>query len=224
MIPLKDRNPTHKVPFVTITLIIVNVAAFLYEVSLGEEALRMLFDSYGVVPERFFLALLGEEALSDVMISFFTSMFLHGGVVHLGGNMLYLWVFGDNVEDKLGHGRFLLFYLLCGIAATSLHIFIDPTSPIPTIGASGAISGVLGAYLLMFPGARIITVIPIFVFLQVAELPALIVLGFWFVMQFFNGLLSLGLQTAGMGGVAWWAHIGGFVAGLILVVPFRKFR
>ena len=136
--------------------------------------------------------------------------------------MLYLWVFGDNVEDKLGHGRYLSFYLLCGLAATVLHIVLDPHSTIPTVGASGAISGVLAAYLVMFPRARVITVIPIFIFLQFAELPALVVLGFWFVVQFFNGLVSLGFETGGMGGVAWWAHVGGFVAGLVLVLPFRK--
>jgi len=138
--------------------------------------------------------------------------------------MLYLWVFGDNVEDKLGHGRYLVFYLVCGLAASLLHVFIAPSSSMPTVGASGAISGVLGAYLLMFPRARVLTVIPIFFFLQFAELPALVVLGFWFVMQFFNGLISLGYETGGMGGVAWWAHVGGFVAGLILILPFRKYR
>ena len=151
-------------------------------------------------------------------------MFLHGGWLHLGGNMLYLWIFGDNVEDKLGHIRYLAFYIVCGLAASILHVFVDSTSIVPTVGASGAIAGVLGAYLLLFPRARVVTLIPIFVFIQVAELPALLVLGFWFVMQFFNGLMSLGYQTAGMGGVAWWAHIGGFVAGLALVIPLRKFR
>ncbi|MFH0989766.1 MAG: rhomboid family intramembrane serine protease [bacterium] len=169
MIPLKDRNPTRRIPFVS-------------------------------------------------------SLFLHGGWLHLGGNMLYLWIFGDNVEDKLGHGRFIVFYLLTGFSASVLHIVIDPGSAIPTIGASGAISGVLGAYLLLFPGVRVLTVIPIFIFLQFVELPALVILGFWFVMQFFNGILSLGFETSGMGGVAWWAHIGGFAAGLILVMPFRKYQ
>jgi membrane associated rhomboid family serine protease len=136
--------------------------------------------------------------------------------------MLYLWIFGDNIEDKLGHGRYFAFYVLCGLAAGALHVFIDPMSGIPTVGASGAISGVLGAYLLLFPRARVLTVIPVFVFIQLAELPAVIVLGFWFVIQFFNGLVSFGYETGGMGGVAWWAHIGGFLAGLVLILPFRK--
>jgi membrane associated rhomboid family serine protease len=149
---------------------------------------------------------------------------MHGGWLHLVGNMLYLWIFGDNVEDKLGHIRFLVFYLLCGIAASALHIVLEPTSNVPTIGASGAISGILGAYILMFPRARVLTLIPIFIFIQIAELPAYVILGLWFVLQFFNGMLSLGYANAGMGGVAWWAHIGGFIAGLLLVIPLRKYR
>ncbi|MCI0706288.1 MAG: rhomboid family intramembrane serine protease [Ignavibacteriae bacterium] len=223
MIPLKDKNPTHRVPVVNISIIVLNVVAFLYELSLGPE-LESFFYVYGVVPNTVSTAFSEMSLNGGVLISLFSSMFLHGGFLHLGGNMLYLWVFGDNVEDKLGHGRYALFYILCGLGATVAHIVISPNSPIPTVGASGAISGVLGAYLLMFPRARVVTVIPIFFFLQVAELPALVVLGLWFVLQFFNGLASLGPETAGMGGVAWWAHIGGFVAGLGLVLPFRKFR
>ncbi|HWP82066.1 MAG TPA: rhomboid family intramembrane serine protease [Bacteroidota bacterium] len=223
MIPLKDKNPTHRTPIVNIAIIVANVAAFVYEVSLGPQ-LESFFFQYGVVPRVFLDSLDSFEIVPGSIIPLFTSMFLHGGWLHLGGNMLYLWIFGDNVEDKLGHGRYFLFYICCGIAASLLHIILDPTSTIPTVGASGAISGILGGYLLMFPGARVVTVIPIFMFMQVAELPALLVLGFWFIIQFFNGLLSLGYHTAGMGGVAWWAHIGGFIAGLILTVPFRKFR
>lgn len=224
MIPIKDRNPTHRFPIFTILIILVNIVVFLYEISLDGKGLESFFLTYGVVP--FSLMEAFGQGLLDPMAVFplLSSMFLHGGIFHLGGNMLYLWVFGDNIEDKLGHGRFLAFYLLCGLAATLLHIVIDPTSTVPTVGASGAISGVLGAYLLMFPKARVVTVIPIFFFLQVAELPALIVLGFWFVIQFFNGIASLGYETAGMGGVAWWAHIGGFIAGLLFVIPLRKFR
>lgn len=224
MIPIKDRNPTHRFPIFTILIILVNIVVFLYEISLDGKGLESFFLTYGVVP----FSVIGAfgQGLLDPMAVFplLSSMFLHGGILHLGGNMLYLWVFGDNIEDKLGHGRFLAFYLLCGLAATLLHIVIDPTSTVPTVGASGAISGVLGAYLLMFPKARVVTVIPIFFFLQVAELPALVVLGFWFVIQFFNGIASLGYETAGMGGVAWWAHIGGFVAGLLFVIPLRKYR
>lgn len=223
MIPLKDRSPTQRVPFVNIAIIILNIAVFLYQVSLGRGLEGFLY-KFGVVPEAIVTSFNAFHLSPTIIFPVFSSMFLHGGWLHLGGNMLYLWVFGDNVEDKLGHVRYFIFYLLCGVAAWTAHILIDPHSTIPAIGASGAISGVLGAYLLMFPKARVLTLIPIFIFLQFAELPALVVLGFWFVMQFFNGLISLGYETAGIGGVAWWAHIGGFVAGTALVLPFKKFR
>lgn len=223
MIPLKDKNPTHRVPVVNIALIVANTAIFLYEVSLGPR-IEQFFLTFGVVPSDIVESFTSGRFRIGAVSPFFTSMFLHGGWLHLAGNMLYLWVFGDNVEDKLGHGRYLVFYVVCGLAASLLHVFIAPSSSMPTVGASGAISGILGAYLLMFPRARVVTVIPIFFFLQVAELPALVVLGFWFVMQFFSGLISLGYETGGMGGVAWWAHVGGFVAGLILILPFRKYR
>ena len=223
MIPLKDKNPTHRVPVVNIALIVANIAIFLYEVSLGPR-IGQFFLTFGVVPSDIVESFTSGRFRIGAVFSLFTSMFLHGGWLHLAGNMLYLWVFGDNVEDKLGHGRYLVFYLVCGLAASLLHVFIAPSSSMPTVGASGAISGILGAYLLMFPRARVVTVIPIFFFLQFAELPALVVLGFWFVMQFFSGLISLGYETGGMGGVAWWAHVGGFVAGLILILPFRKYR
>ena len=220
MIPIRDRNPTRGTPFVNIGLIGVNLAAFLYEVSLGPRV-ETLFLSYGIVPADVLSAFFGYQYI-DAVVPFFTSMFLHGGWLHLAGNMLYLWIFGDNIEDKLGHGRYLAFYIVCGVVAGGLHVFIDPGSIIPTVGASGAISGVLGAYLLLFPRARVLTVIPIFFFIQLAELPALIVLGFWFIMQFLYGMISLGYETGGMGGVAWWAHIGGFVAGMVIILPFRK--
>ncbi len=219
MIPLRDINPTRTVPLVNVAIIVVNVAAFLYEVSLGQH-LELLFSEYAVIPRHVVASLSNFQV--DALASLFTSMFLHGGWLHLGGNMLYLWIFGDNVEEKMGHGRYFIFYLLCGLTATAVHIVVDPASTMPTVGASGAISGVLAAYLFMFPKAKVVTLIPIFVFLQVAELPALVVLGMWFVLQFFNGLISLGFETAGMGGVAWWAHIGGFAAGAILLLPFKK--
>ena len=219
MIPLRDINPTRTVPLVNVAIIVVNVAAFLYEVSLGQH-LELLFSEYAVIP-RHVVASFSNYQVGG-LASLFTSMFLHGGWLHLGGNMLYLWIFGDNVEEKMGHGRYLIFYLLCGLTATGVHIVVDPASTMPTVGASGAISGVLAAYLFMFPKAKVVTLIPIFVFLQVVELPALVVLGMWFILQFFNGLISLGFETAGMGGVAWWAHIGGFAAGAILLLPFKK--
>jgi membrane associated rhomboid family serine protease len=223
MIPLRDKNPTQRVPFVTILLIISNIAVFFYQVSLGKQ-LESFLCQFGMTPEKICLGIQNDVTNPLLFIPLATSLFLHGGWLHLGSNMLYLWVFGDNVEDKLGHTRFAFFYFLCGIAASVLHIYIDPLSTIPTVGASGAISGILGAYIVMFPRARVLTLVPIFIFIQIIELPAFLILGLWFFIQFFNGMLSLGYATAGMGGVAWWAHIGGFVAGIALVVPFRKHR
>ncbi len=223
MIPLKDRNPTRRAPYVTLLIIGVNIALFVYELSLGD-GLPMLFQSFGIIPNDISAYLSSGEGSILSLGTLFSAMFLHGGWLHVGGNMLYLWVFGDNVEDKLGHGRFILFYLLCGIAAGALHIAIEPLSIVPTIGASGAIAGVLGAYILMFPRARVVTLIPIFIFIQIAELPALVVLGLWFVLQFFNGMLAIGNTSPDIGGVAWWAHIGGFVAGVVLVMPMRRYR
>jgi membrane associated rhomboid family serine protease len=223
MIPLKDRNIRKHFPFVTVLLITVNILVFIYQLSLGEE-LNIFFNHFSVIPNYIYQALHSEVFKPLVFITLITSQFLHGGWLHLGGNMLYLWIFGDNVEDKLGHIRFLAFYLICGVTASVLHIYIEPTSDIPTVGASGAISGVLGAYILMFPRSRVLTLIPIFIFIQITELPAYVILGLWFVLQFINGMLSLGYTTAGMGGVAWWAHVGGFLTGLILVMPFKKYR
>ncbi len=223
MIPLKDRNPTRLFPLVTVALIALNILAWLFELSLGGR-LDGFIQVFGLVPARLTTAWSGEGVPLFAAVPVFTSIFLHGGWLHLIGNMLYLWVFGDNVEDKLGHGRFIFFYLLCGLAASVLHVAMDPASPIPTVGASGAVSGVLGAYLLLFPRARVLTLIPIFIFLQLAELPALVVIGIWFILQFVNGMISMGMDTAGMGGVAWWAHIGGFAAGMLLVYPFRKYK
>jgi len=223
MIPIKDRNIRRSFPVVTILLILSNILVFIYELSLGAN-LDIFFGHFSVIPNHIYQALHSELLKPFVFITLLTSLFLHGGWLHLGGNMLYLWVFGDNVEDKLGHIRFLFFYLLSGIAASALHVYFDPMSSIPTVGASGAISGVLGAYILMFPKARVLTLVPIFIFIQLIELPAYIVLGLWFVLQFFNGILSLGYETAGTGGVAWWAHIGGFVTGLALAIPFKKYK
>jgi membrane associated rhomboid family serine protease len=150
------------------------------------------------------------------------AMFLHGGWAHILGNMLYLWIFGDNVEDRLGHGRFLIFYLLCGWVASYAHVWSMPTSTMPSLGASGAIAGVLGAYITLYPHARVVTLIPLGIFTDLVQIPAVFVLGFWFVQNLFSGMLSLGVRTAQGGGVAWWAHIGGFVAGLVLVWIFQN--
>ncbi len=213
MFPLRDENPSRSTPVVTRLLIVVNVAAFLYQLMQGAD-LRGFMYAWGMVPARVTLALrYGEESLAGPGLTFLTSMFLHGGWLHLVGNMWYLWIFGDNVEDRLGRGRFLLFYLAAGLGAALLHYALHPASRVPTVGASGAIAGVLGGYLVAFPRARVITLVPLFPFFQIMALPAVVVLGLWFVFQFFSGFLALGFATGG--GVAWWAHIGGFAFGLI---------
>ena len=215
MFPLRDENPSQSVPIVTRVLIVFNTAAFVYQVMLGPE-LRIFMYTWGMVPARLTLALqYGEESLAAPGLTLLTSMFLHGGWLHLVGNMWYLWIFGDNVEDRLGRARYLFFYLAAGVFAGLLHYALHPASRVPTVGASGAIAGVLGGYLVTFPRARVITLVPLFPFFQVMALPAVVVLGLWFVMQFFSGFLSLGFGSGG--GVAWWAHIGGFAFGLIVM-------
>lgn len=215
VLPLRDIQPRSTFPFVTIAFIVINFALFFYELSLGPD-LGRFFAEHAFIPATFFEA----GALAAVP-SMFLSMFLHGGWAHLLGNMLYLWIFGDNIEDRLGHGRYILFFVGCGLAATLAHAYSNPGSVVPSIGASGAIAGVLGAYLVIFPKARVLTLIPLGFFLRVAELPALIVLGLWFVMQIFSGFASLSAQTAQSAGVAWWAHIGGFVIGLAVGMIVR---
>src|SRR5687768_15303131 len=183
MIPLRDDNPRRTFPFVTYLLVAVNVLAFLWELTLGESLQNALFQ-IAFIPARFWLP---GNWVSDIL-TIIVSMFLHGGLLHIGSNMLYLWIFGDNIEDRLGHGKYLLFYLACGFLATYAHAFFSPGSRIPAIGASGAIAGVLGAYLLLFPHARVLTLIPIFFFITLRELPAVILLGVWFVLQLFSGV------------------------------------
>ena len=214
MLPLSDHNPRRTTPVINYLLVAANVQMFLWELTLGpniEPALRV----FAFVPARFW-------ASPHIVVNFIrmlVSMFLHGGWLHLGGNMLYLWVFGDNVEDRLGHFRYALFYVLCGIMATLAHAIANPMSRMPSIGASGAIAGVLGAYLVLFPRAQVTTLIPIFIFITIREIPAIFLLGFWFVLQFFSGVASVGIPEAqNAGGVAYFAHIGGFVAGMILIV------
>jgi membrane associated rhomboid family serine protease len=220
MIPLRDTIPSSSFPIVTAGLITANVLAFFYELSLGRE-LESFVMQYGAVPRRFFAP---GASLFERFFPLFVSMFLHGGWVHLVGNMLYLWIFGDNVEDRLGHGRFLVFYLLCGLAAALAQISLNPDSRIPMVGASGAVAGVLGGYLLLFPHARVLALVPIVFFLQVVEIPAFIFLVLWFFMQFLSGAASIATTQETAGGVAWWAHIGGFVSGLALVYVFPKKR
>jgi membrane associated rhomboid family serine protease len=224
MIPLRDTIPSATFPIGTAGLITLNVLAFLYELSLGRH-LDVFIMQYGAVPLRFILAgRLEDVSVVERLTPLFTSMFLHGGWLHIIGNMLYLWIFGDNVEDRLGHGRFIVFYLLCGLAAALAQIYINPTSRVPMVGASGAVAGVLGAYLLLFPQARVLALIPIAFFLQIVEIPAFVFLLFWFLMQFLSGAVAITTAPYMTGGVAWWAHIGGFVSGMALgyVFPKRK--
>jgi len=209
MIPLRDVIPSRTPPVVTVGLIVANSLVFLYQVSLPEAQLQVLVKEFGLVPAEF--------ALSSLV----TSIFLHGGWLHVVGNMWYLWIFGDNVEDRMGHGRFLVFYLICGIAAGLGHLVVGLDSPVPTIGASGAIAGVMGAYFVLYPQSRILTLVPIIFFIQIIEIPALFFLAFWFILQLFSGVGSLALSSH-VGGVAFWAHIAGFAAGLVLVWPFRR--
>ena len=212
VIPLKDVIPSRTVPIATIAFIVLNSVAFLFEVSLPDEALDAFIQVNGVVPANF------------AWMAVLTSMFLHGGWFHFLGNMLYLWIFGDNVEDQLGHGRFVLFYLLCGTVAALAHVFMNPDSFVPTIGASGAIAGVMGAYFVLYPHSRILALLPLFVFWEVIEVPAIFFLGIWFVMQFFSGVgsIAMGARAASGGGVAFWAHVAGFLAGMATVFVLRK--
>ncbi len=219
MIPLSDSNPTRRVPFVNWLLIAANVLIFLYEINLPARQLDRLFLSYGVIPNNI-LSAAGQpaDAALSVWTTLFTSQFLHAGWAHIIGNMLFLWVFGDNIEDTLGHFVYLAFYLASGALAGLTQVFVQGASGIPAIGASGAIAGVLGGYLLLFPSARIRILIPLFFYFTTMQLPALIVIGWWFIQQFFYGVGAL--TAVAQGGIAFWAHIGGFVAGLVLILPF----
>jgi membrane associated rhomboid family serine protease len=213
MIPLRDENPSSITPVVTRVLIVVNALVFLYQLMLGPQLRDFLF-TWGMIPERITLALQGhEEPLVAALLPAFTSMFLHGGWMHLIGNMWYLAIFGDNVEDRLGHVGYLFFYLVSGLAAAAVHWATNSGSRVPTVGASGAIAGVLGAYAALYPRARVITLLPFFpFFVQVVALPALVVLGLWFVFQFASGFLASGMSGAG---IAFWAHVGGFAFGFL---------
>jgi membrane associated rhomboid family serine protease len=229
VIPIRDINPTERFAVVTLVLIALNIVVFVYELTLGGISSEAFVESFAVVPARLFASLPDGGAVPPAA-TLVTSMFLHGGFLHIAGNMLYLWIFGNNVEDSMGRVRFILFYTLCGCIAAFAHAFANRYSTTPMIGASGAISGVLGAYLLLYPRARVVTLIFFGFIVRTAEIPAMAVLGFWFVLQFLNALFSSG----GAGGVAWYAHVAGFVSGMLLVglfkrkdVPFgggRKFR
>ncbi|HOT91888.1 MAG TPA: rhomboid family intramembrane serine protease [Anaerolineae bacterium] len=216
MIPLGDDIPSRRFPTVTLGLIVVNTLVFFFEVLLGPRA-DLLAQMFGATPIHIMTGWTNPLTL----VTLFTAMYLHGGWAHLIGNMLYLWIFGDNVEDRMGHGRFFVFYTLCGVLSGMAQVLAMPTSRVPAIGASGAIAGVLGAYLLLFPHARIRTLIPLFFFYTTIYLPAILVLGGWFLVQFLNGIASLSVNVQ-VGGVAWWAHIGGFASGMLLMPIFRQ--
>jgi len=213
MIPIRDAIRSENFPIVNILIIALNIVAFVWELLQGPR-LNQAFFLFGIVPIRYSNPDLSQHLTTlQQLLPFLTSMFLHGGFLHILGNMWFLYIFGDNVEDNLGHLRYLFFYLLCGIASGMIHLFTNWHSQVPTIGASGAIAGVMGGYLLLYPKARILTLIPIFFFFQFVEIPAFIFLGFWFLLQIF----SAGLTPPEVGGIAWWAHIGGFASGIILV-------
>jgi membrane associated rhomboid family serine protease len=225
MIPLKDDNPRKGIPFVTIGLIVLNVIVQIYQWHLGRGADAFVY-RLGVIPWELthFQELpnlkFGYQSEIPNLLTIFTSLFIHGGLLHLAGNMLYLWIFGDNVEALMGPLRFLVFYIACGTAAAFSQIILSPDSTVPMVGASGAISGVLGAYLVRFPGAKISVFFIFFFIIRIIKIPALIVLGFWFIMQIASGFGSLGSGQAG--GVAWFAHVGGFLAGMGLISFFEK--
>jgi membrane associated rhomboid family serine protease len=219
VIPLKDENPTEITPYATVLLIALNAAVWIQLQGAGsEQALVASVDAFGAVPCEITAAC---PATGLGWSSIVTSMFMHGSWEHILGNMLFLWVFGNNIEDSMGHLRFVVFYLVCGVAAALAHILLAPTSAIPTVGASGAISGVMGGYILLYPRVRVRTWIPPFFLIY---LPAYVMLGWWFVGQLLMASVTIGPQAGEQGGVAFWAHVGGFVAGLVLIHPFAKRR
>ena len=218
-LPLKDDNPTSTFPLITLGLILANGLVFYHQMSLDTVESQNFIFKWGAIPYQIHHGeVLREFPEIPLPLTIFSSMFLHGGFLHLFGNMLYLWIFGNNIEDTLGHLRFLLFYLVCGLVAGLAQVFSNPESTVPMIGASGAVAGVLGAYLLLFPGARILTLFFIFIFIKFVRLPALVVLGFWFFIQL------LGVWGGSISNVAFFAHVGGIVAGLILVKAFQPRR
>ncbi|HEU5197795.1 MAG TPA: rhomboid family intramembrane serine protease [Methylomirabilota bacterium] len=234
MIPLKDDVPTSSTPFVTIVLIALNALVYVYQISLafdtrgpGAGAYQAFIVEFGLVPCRLSGSCAGFEDFPSPAMTMFSSMFLHAGLEHIGSNMLFLWIFGDSVEDTLGHGRFLLLYLAAGVAGALLHVGLTPGSRVPVVGASGAISGVLGAYIVLFPYARVLTLLILGFLIRFIHIPAMVVLGFWFLMQLLFATISFSAQAAGRaesGGPAWFVHIGGFLAGILLLLMLRPRR
>ena len=222
MIPLRDLTPRQRTPFVAWTLVLVNVTVFIYQYFVLDsgQAHTAFLASFAAVPANVGAAVFGQEPLVGGLIPLVTSMFLHGGFMHLLGNMWFLWIFGDNVEDELGHVKFLLFYLACGVLATLAHIAAEPSSAVPLVGASGAIAGVMGAYLMRFPRSRVTVLLPLFVFWPIVQLPAFVLLLYWFTIQLINGAADSGIGA----GVAWWAHVGGFAIGAALALCLTRGR
>ncbi len=222
MIPLRDSLPSERPPYVTILLILLNALVWVYEVSLGPQVQALVTD-YGLVPRRLLSAQAWQVlGTGGQVVPVFGHMFLHGGWLHVISNMWFLWIFGDNVEGRMGHVRFLLFYLFAGLGAAAAQTLSAPASVVPMVGASGALSGVLGAYMLLFPHSRVLTLVPLLVFLYTVEIPALVFLGIWIGIQILQGTASIGLDMRG--GVAWFAHIGGFAVGLLVVALWPGLR
>lgn len=224
MIPLKDLTLRRSTPFVTLVIIAANVVVFFHQLSLSQRAGDSFVMEYGLVPANIQYALAGSHhmTLAQALLPLFTCMFLHGGWLHIIGNMWFLWVFGANVEDRLGPAAYLLFYLVCGVGSGLAQVLFSWGSHLPSIGASGAISGVLGAYIVFSPGASILTLVPLFLFWFTARIPAIVFIGLWFAMQFLSGVSSLSIPgAANTGGVAWWAHVGGFLLGVVLALILR---
>lgn len=224
MLPFRDHNPSRSFPIVTLTIVILNVLVFLYMVALeveGTQRYLAFVNRAALTPSALTGGYAPPDVLRPIWLTVFTSMFMHGSPLHIAGNMLYLWIFGNNIEDIMGGFRFVVFYLVCGIIAMAAHVLSDPTSQIPTLGASGAIAGVLGAYLVRFPRAQVDTCV-FFIIISIIRLPAIAVLAFWFILQLASGVASLGHGATSQGGTAWWAHIGGFIAGMLLVNLFAK--
>ncbi len=218
MFPLRDNIPSRTFPAVNYLLISLNLAIFVYELTLGPKGLETLVREYGLIPARFnYLLQVDPLAIEGWLVPLFSSMFIHAGWLHLIGNMWMLYIFGDNVEDRLGHGRYLLFYILSGLGAAASQLSAHPFSGVPMVGASGAISGVMGGYLLLFPRARVLTLVPIFFLVTIVEIPAFVFLIFWFLIQFLSGTFALLIPGELRGGIAWWAHIGGFITGAVLI-------
>lgn len=218
MIPLRDINPTRRFSVITLALVVLNVAVFIYELSLGTAGTEQFLAAFALVPKRLFSPESVPPGAIPAAATVITSMFLHEGFVHLSGNMLYLWIFGNNIEDAMGRVRFIIFYLLCGALASFGHAYAHSSSLTPMIGASGAVSGVLGAYVMLYPRARVVTLVLIGFYARTVEVPALIVLGLWIALQFLNAVLA----GASAAGVAWYAHIAGFVAGGVLIGLFKR--